>query len=285
MNIKYNTEELETTLEYFYEATGSAIVLADADSNTIIDIKSPKNPFCELIQTTEEGKRRCQHSDFCLLENCAKSGKFHIHTCHAGLIDTAVPINFNGVIIAYILLGQMRTNANFKDIVDKISDLGLDLVQLERIYNSLTISSEKRIESVSNIAAMLTQYILSKNLITKKQNQLIDNAILYINANLKNDLSIIKICEDLNVSKNALYRAFSKYENCTVGEYINLKRIDYAKDLMINTDKSLQIIADESGFSDYQYFCKTFKKIIGTTPFKYRKSRQTQNVNKGNASI
>ena len=86
----------------------------------------------------------------------------------------------------------------------------------------------------------------------------------------------MKICADLNVSKNALYRAFKKYENCTVGEYISLKRVEFAKDLMINTEKSLQIIAEESGFSDYTYFCKTFKKIMGVTPFKYRKNYQQE---------
>lgn len=278
MNIKYNMEELETALDYFYEATGSAIVLTNSECKVIVDTKRPRNPFCGLIQSTPEGKSRCLKSDFCLLKSCAESGKFHIHTCHAGLIDTAVPINFNGVIVAYALLGQMRSDLEFKDIADKVADLGLDLSELESIYNNLTVSSGKRIESVSNIAAMLTQYILSKNFITKQQNQLIDNAIIYITANLKKDLSIIKICEALNVSKNALYRAFKKYENCTVGEYISLKRIEFAKDLMINTDKSLQLIAEESGFADYTYFCKTFKKISGVTPFKFRKTKLSENI-------
>ena len=277
MDFKYNIEELENALSHFYEATGSAIVLIDSNFNTVIDFKKSKNPFCELVHTTDIGRERCLNSDIFLFKNCAKSGKLHIHTCHAGLIDTAVPIDFNGSIIGYIILGQMRSKANFESIAYKISDLGIDMEKAEKIYNELNVSSNQRIESVSNIAAMLTQYILFKNLITKQQNQLINNAVLYINSNLKEDLSIVKICEDLNVSKNALYRAFKKYENCTVGEYINLKRIEYAKGLMIKSDKGLQIIAEESGFSDYTYFCKTFKKLTRTTPFKYRKSYQTEN--------
>lgn len=276
MDFKYNIEELKNALVDFYEATGSAIVLKDSDFNAVIDFEKSKNPFCELIQTTNKGRERCKNSDFCLFKNCAESGKLHIHTCHAGLIDTAVPIDFNGSIVGYIILGQMRSGADFESIAHKISDLGIDMKKAEKIYNSLNISSNKRISSVSNIASMLTQYILFKNFITKQHNQLIDNAIFYITSNLREDLSIVKICEDLNVSKNALYRAFKKYENCTVGEYISLKRIEFAKDLMINTEKSLQIIAEESGFSDYTYFCKTFKKIMGVTPFKYRKNYQQE---------
>lgn len=278
MDIKYNVEELKSALSHFYEATGSAIMLTDSKFNAVIDFKDLlNNPFCELVHSTKIGNERCINSDICLFKNCAESGKFHIHTCHAGLIDTAVPIDLNGSIIGYVILGQMRSAAKFEDIAAKISDLGIDMKKAEEIYNSLPVSSKSRIESVSNIAAMLAQYILFKNLITKQHNRLIDNAIFYITTNLKEDLSIVKICEDLNVSKNALYRAFSKYENCTVGEYISLKRIEFAKDLMINTEKSLQIIAEESGFTDYTYFCKTFKKISGITPFKYRKSYQRDN--------
>ena len=54
MDIKYNTEELEIALEYFYEATGSAIVLAETNNNTIIDTKRPKNPFLNLKKISEK---------------------------------------------------------------------------------------------------------------------------------------------------------------------------------------------------------------------------------------
>ncbi len=276
MFINYNIEELNNALSDFYEATGSAIILTDSDFNTIIDFKKAKNPFCELIQTTAEGKERCRNSDICMIKTCAQSGKLYIHTCHAGLMDTVVPIDYNGTIIGYVILGQMRSNIPFGEICCKIVDLKIDVKEAEKIYNSLPVSSKERIESVSNIAAMLTQYILFKNLITEQQNRLINDAVMYISANLNRNLSIVKICEDLNVSKNVLYRGFRKYKNCTVGEYINLIRVEHAKNLMISTDKSLQLISEESGFTEYSYFCKTFKKVTGITPFKYRKNYQLE---------
>ena len=272
MIVDYNIEELENALSDFYNATGSAIILLDSDFNTIVGLKNLKNPFCELVQTNACGKERCRLSDECIINKCVKSKNLEMHTCHAGLIDVAVPINFNNSVIGYIVLGQMRTKATSKEVFNRISDLNLDYETVEQVYNSLPVSSEERIKSVSNIAAMLTQYILFKNMITNRQNNIINCAVMYISANINKDLSIAKICEELSVSKNALYRAFNKYMNCTVGEYIGLKRIELAKTLVLNSDKDLQSIAEEVGFSDYAYFSKVFKKLVGISPLKYKKS-------------
>ena len=172
MIINYNIEELENALSDFYNATGSAIILLDSNFNTIVGFEKTKNPFCELVQSSVRGKERCQLSDECIINKCAKSKNLEMHTCHAGLIDVAVPINFNDSVIGYIVLGQMRTKAAVEDIYTKISDLNLDYKTVDRVYNSLTVSSEERIKSVSSIASMLTQYILFKNMITNRQNKL-----------------------------------------------------------------------------------------------------------------
>lgn len=53
-------------------------------------------------------------------------------------------------------------------------------------------------------------------------------------------------------------------------EYIQFKRFEVAKDWLQHTDKSLNQIAQELGFSNSQYFSRIFKKITGCSPNEFR---------------
>lgn len=57
---------------------------------------------------------------------------------------------------------------------------------------------------------------------------------------------------------------------CGIHQHIRNIRIEKAKSLLIkNPDISLDDVASECGFSDYNYFIQIFRKIVGTTPKKY----------------
>lgn len=59
-------------------------------------------------------------------------------------------------------------------------------------------------------------------------------------------------------------------ENFT--EYLNMIRVNKAKELLKTTDKKIYQIADQVGFNDSYYFSSWFKKIVGVTPTTYREN-------------
>lgn len=59
-------------------------------------------------------------------------------------------------------------------------------------------------------------------------------------------------------------------------EYIQSKIIDTAKDLLADTEKTVNQIADELGFQYSQHFNRMFKKVAGYTPGEYRKLLATE---------
>ena len=268
----YNQEELEKAMTDFYFATGANISLVDKDMNCVSGLDNRMTGFCKLIHSSAEGERRCLESDCALAKKCTNSGKFEIHTCHAGLVDSAVPIKHNDNVIAFVLLGQMKKDKSFAEIKHLTADLNIEEKELERVYKKMPLYNAEKIESVANIASYLTEYIMFKDFIKNQNNKILNEVYIFINSNLDKRISIDDICKSIGVSKNGLYSIFSKYENCTVGEYIARKRVEYAKSLIKLENKSMTEISEQAGFSNYTYFCKIFKKYSGLTPSKFKKS-------------
>jgi len=65
---------------------------------------------------------------------------------------------------------------------------------------------------------------------------------------------------------------FKQTTGMSIARYIIKKRIDESKSLLQEGTLSLPEIADEVGFSDYNYFSRAFKKEVGITPHRYKNS-------------
>lgn len=73
-----------------------------------------------------------------------------------------------------------------------------------------------------------------------------------------------------NRSPEHICRAFRKYLNMTPTTFINIRRLNYAANLLIHSDKEIVDIAFESGFQSISHFYHLFKKEYQTSPLKYK---------------
>ena len=275
MIIHYDIPKISNTLEDFYKATDMNINLLKADFSYVSGRAHRKNTgYCQCIQATEAGKKACRRSDIALLEECKATKKTCVHVCHAGLIDAAAPILYDDEIIGYVIFGEMKVDTDFSALESKLSALGLDSDVMKSYYDEIPAFDPERIESLSNIMVMLTKYLLLENMLQPHFDDRLQRAVGYIHEHLTDDLSILQISKQANISKSVLYKRFHDVFGCTVSEYINEKRIDLSCDLLEKTDLSVEEIAQRVGFSTASYFGEVFKRLKGTTPLKYRKSRR-----------
>ena len=273
MIINYDIQKINKALKDFYNATGMDMDLLRPDFSPAGILRIQNDSYCKSVQNSEHGGRACRKSDIYLLEKCKKSRKAEMHICHAGLVDVAVPIIYDDTIIGYIIVGRMKPNNDFSLVEEYIKSLGLDTDKIREYYNNIPFYDEDKIESISNIAAMFVKYILLENMLRPDYDETLAKAISYIDNNTNGDLSIKKICKEVNTSKSVLYDKFHANFQCTVSEYIKKKRVERSAGLLRKTDMSIEEISQKVGFSGASYYSKTFKKIMGTTPLKYKKMR------------
>jgi len=170
-----------------------------------------------------------------------------------------------------VIKGRRKPETDRRLLSEFALNLCLDSAGLDELYGEIPYFTKEKIDSVSNIAIMLAKYILLKNMLRPALNDNVQKTAEYISKNLSGDLSISGITKGVNVSKSVLYKDFREYFNCTVGEYIKIKRVEYSVTLMNTTSMSIDEISRSVGFSDAAYYCRIFKKQMGVSPAKYRK--------------
>lgn len=75
----------------------------------------------------------------------------------------------------------------------------------------------------------------------------------------------------LPYSYSQLTRLFKKYTYCTITQYINNVKLEYAKELLSTTNMTTLMITNELHFESISHFNHLFKKQFNLTPTQYRK--------------
>lgn len=84
------------------------------------------------------------------------------------------------------------------------------------------------------------------------------------------DLNIAELAERFHISPAYLGSLFAHVTGVGLTEYIREKRLSYACEQLRTGNKSISVIAQESGFSNVNYFTKVFRKNLGIPPAEYR---------------
>lgn len=101
------------------------------------------------------------------------------------------------------------------------------------------------------------------------------NSVLEYIANHSGDhIAIPDLARRCNMSYSTFSRLFKQQTGRSCKEYIEYIRVCKAQDLLLFTDKSLNYIAAETGFTDCSHFIKIYKKFLGITPAQQRKRCQ-----------
>ncbi len=84
-------------------------------------------------------------------------------------------------------------------------------------------------------------------------------------------LSLNALSSEFNLSTSHLSRTFKEVNGICISDYISACRITRARELLKSSDKTVQQIAEETGFLSSSVFIRVFKKAEGVTPGSYRK--------------
>lgn len=101
-----------------------------------------------------------------------------------------------------------------------------------------------------------------------------DTLLAYIEKHLSSPLSVGQLAEQAHYHPKHLIRAFKQWTGSTPIQYIQSRRIDVARQLLLTTDRTVSDIADVVGL-DPKQLSKLFKERFGYSPSVYKSMMKT----------
>lgn len=99
----------------------------------------------------------------------------------------------------------------------------------------------------------------------------IQKALLYMNECYANPLTLSSVASEIHISPCYLSDLFSRIVGCRFVEYLTHLRLERARAILRNTNRSIGDIAIGCGFSTVSNFTRAFRRFYGKAPSSYRR--------------
>jgi len=106
----------------------------------------------------------------------------------------------------------------------------------------------------------------------EKKDDLAANIKKYIDENYKDNISLNSISKIFFITSDYVSHIFKEEFGISPIKYLINKRINVSKYLLMNTNRSVNLIAFEVGYDNPAYFSSLFRKIEGISPANFRLS-------------
>ena len=97
-----------------------------------------------------------------------------------------------------------------------------------------------------------------------------------IEANLFSQMKVEELSQQTNLSISSFKREFVKLYNDTPANYIKIRKLEKAAELLLISDERISDIAFSCGFNDLSNFTKSFHEKYQTTPTNYRLNQNSK---------
>ncbi len=169
---------------------------------------------------------------------------------------------FDDIIVLQDVANVKDTIKQFKNYINNDGEHIDTLLKLElkKLFLQILLCSEKRS-------------------VKKESNKHINDAVVYIKQSFNRELKSTDVAQCVGLSEVYFQKLFKQCTGMKFNKYLNLQRINYAKDLIKSTNYSFGKIATMSGYNSLQIFNRNFALITGQSPKEYQQALQKQQIN------
>lgn len=141
------------------------------------------------------------------------------------------------------------------------------------LSNSTVIAYIGRRNYLYEIVKFLSeQFEMIMNAIgSPSRDTVLDDVLFYIDHNFQNNIKLETIAPLFGYNSAYLGKIFSKTVGENFNSYIDHKRIELSKRLLLENKLKVYEIAEQIGYKNVDYFHKKFRKYVGESPAEFRK--------------
>jgi methylphosphotriester-DNA--protein-cysteine methyltransferase len=167
-------------------------------------------------------------------------------------------------------VGERSVFTPSKVLFDFLSDKLIDsserfIIYDRRIYRTMRAA-------IYAVYEEYTRTVPSSDTVARAQTSVIFKILRYLSTHFKENVTLSSAAKELGYNPEYISHCLSEIKDMNFRYLLNSFRIDYAKNLLLSTKRTVEDIAVESGFSGERSFHRTFYSMIGKTPGEYRRT-------------
>jgi AraC-like DNA-binding protein len=272
----FRMEEISELIDNVNIITRVNCVLYDKDFHILHNSKDSMCRFCSKVREDEACRRRCLESDMRGFTEALKKKGPYRYRCHMGLTETVTPILYEDMVVGFMMVGQNLLREDAERVRANVAACA-DARRREALLHELSqmrYTTDAELCAMTKVVEMCVSYLYMKKLIRIKETPLPLLLKQYIETHLSEPLDVKSLCREFNMSKSGLYLLSREALGQGVTEYVRERRMERAKELLVETAASVSDVADLVGYGDTNYFTKVFKKHTSFTPSAWRREAQ-----------
>jgi AraC-like DNA-binding protein/ligand-binding sensor protein len=238
------------------------------------------SPLCKIIRGTEEGARRCEGCDRRHHAKAGADGKARLYKCHAGFLDMAIPIMAQGKHVATISSGQVLaeqpSDASFRRMCRRLAWLGIPETRLRAAYANAPWMPRNRLTPVMQLLETFSSQMCAsawriQELEAGLERPQIRKARELVEERFREpELRLADAAACAGISVAHFSHIFHKETGVPFTSYVQSRRIEEAKRLLAETNKTITEICFECGFNSLTHFNRVFRRGEGCSPMQSR---------------
>lgn len=196
-----------------------------------------------------------------------------------------------------------RSNYGFRDLEPTLKELFKDAVSSQQFYyqGNYSIKAADLMEELHSrdytgflrslylegksydmLVIQIAQYQDDEavdrlpTILRKSDIQKVDYVARRILGDLGSNLTVESLAKEAGTNVNKLQEGFKHVYDLTVNKFIQHKKLEAAKDMLLTTDKNISEIVTAIGLNNRSYFSKIFKEKYGVNPKYFLKTRKAE---------
>lgn len=268
-----DVSEIKRILYDFYRISGIEVALFDSNFHAIASVKSPNNHYCREIHNSSKCLNICREADISHFRMVKKSKEPLTYTCPFGFFTAIYPIMKSNDVAGYLAFapcvekGSRCESIPYHKAIEELPNMNKE--NLKEYIRAIPHYTKDEISSYLSVFSLIAKELERKGIDNTEQSiaELIKE---YIDHNFHHKITLGEISYNLHYSTVTLTEHFKKEYKTSIMQYVLKKRMDLAKELLKNKNNSITKVSLECGFSDIEYFSRTFKNETGSSPTKWR---------------
>ena len=187
--------------------------------------------------------------------------------------------NAQEIVLTYFQeIYQSATSQNPSRLFRIRGNLELILAYLTQRANAegeAEVPSEHDVPDAHSLEAIRRRNAKTQNINRDPRIQVV---VDYLTPHLNESFTIQSLSEMAQVSQTSFRRLFKAHTGKSPSDYIRELRMTSAARMLLTSDREIAEIGYQVGFSDANYFSRTFRQVFGVSPHQYRRISRGQTV-------